>query len=84
MSYVKSSRRGFLKTTTGLLAAGAAAPYFFSSAQAKAESENDKLNVAAIGVGGRGSGIGHQAGARGNMVACCDVDRQHAANHSSA
>lgn len=77
MSFRKSNRRDFLATAAGI-AAGAATPYFWRSSYAKAESENDKLNVAAIGTGGRGSGIGHDAGKRGNMVACCDVDRQHA------
>ena len=38
-----------------------------------AESKNDRLNVAAIGVGGRGFDVGHQAAALGNMVAVADV-----------
>jgi myo-inositol 2-dehydrogenase/D-chiro-inositol 1-dehydrogenase len=80
MSRQKSTRRNFLKTTAGLAAAGATAPYFFSGAQAgEEESANDRLTVAAIGCGGRGSGIGHQAGGLGNMVACCDVDSDRAA-----
>ncbi len=66
----QSTRRSFLKTTAGL---AAAAPYFWTGRQAGAESANDKFNIAAIGVGGRGSGIGHQAGGLGNMVACADV-----------
>jgi predicted dehydrogenase len=74
----RSSRRRFLKTTAGAVAAGSAAPYFFSSRQAKAQSKNDRRVVAAIGVGGRGSGIGHQAGKLGDMVACADVDTKHA------
>ncbi len=77
MTRIRSSRRDFLKTTAGIAAAGVA-PYFWTSRYAKAESAGDKLGVAAIGTGGRGSGIGHQAGRQGNMVACCDVDRQHA------
>lgn len=79
MSQEKSNRRDFLKTAAPLAAAGAMAPYFFTSAQARAESANDRLTVAAIGCGGRGSAIGHQAGGRGNMVACCDVDADRAA-----
>ena len=66
---MQTTRRRFLKTTAAL----AAAPYFSSSRPSRAESANDKLNIAAIGVGGRGSGIGHQAGNLGNMVACADV-----------
>jgi predicted dehydrogenase len=78
MPQTKSSRRDFLRTTAGAAAATAAIPYFFSSAQAWQESSRDKLGVAAIGVGGRGSGIGHQAGQLGNMVACADVHRLNA------
>ena len=79
MSQPRSTRRDFLKTSAPLAAAGACAPYFFSSARAKAEAANDKLSVGSIGCGGRGSAVGHQAGARGNMVACCDVDTERAA-----
>ncbi|MHC4406039.1 MAG: Gfo/Idh/MocA family protein, partial [Planctomycetota bacterium] len=79
MSHERSTRRSFLKSAAGVAAAGAAAPYFCTASQAKAQAANDKLNVAAIGCGGRGSGVGHQAGDRGNMVACCDVDSDRAA-----
>lgn len=74
----RPSRRDFLKTTARIAAAGAAVPYFFSSAWAAEESANDRLSVAAIGVGGRGSGIGHQAAELGDLVACADVHRQNA------
>jgi myo-inositol 2-dehydrogenase / D-chiro-inositol 1-dehydrogenase len=73
MSSLKSTRRNFLKTTAGMAALSAGAPYFFNSVQAQTESKNDKLNVAAIGVGGRGSLIGQQAAELGHLVACCDV-----------
>ncbi len=78
MSQPRSTRRTFLKNTAGLATAGVAAPYFWTSAYARQESANDKLGVAAIGVGGRGSGIGKQAAQLGNMVACADVHRQNA------
>ncbi len=68
-----TTRRRFLKTSAAATAAGLAAPRVWTARHARAESPNEKLNVAAIGVGGRGSGIGHQAGGRGNMVACADV-----------
>jgi len=72
----QSNRREFLKKSAGLAAAGLAAPYFWTSAAAQStESKNDKFNVAAIGVGGRGSGISHDAARHGNMVACADVDK---------
>jgi myo-inositol 2-dehydrogenase / D-chiro-inositol 1-dehydrogenase len=75
MSMSKSTRREFLKTTAAV-AAGAAVPYWTTSAMAK-PSAVDKLRLAAIGVGGRGTAIGTQAASLGNMVACCDV---HAGN----
>lgn len=74
MNRSKRTRRDFLKTGVGMAAAGMAAPYIFTGAQAEAEeSKNDKFTVAAIGVGGRGSEIGRQAARLGNMVACADV-----------
>lgn len=73
MSQTKANRREFLRRSALAAAAGSAVPYFWTSACAKAASANDKLRVAAIGVGGRGTGIGHQAGGLGNMVACADV-----------
>lgn len=78
MSQARTHRREFLKTSASAAGALGAVPYFWSSAQAQKESKNDRLNVAAIGVGGRGTGVGHQAGARGNMVACADVLRTNA------
>jgi len=68
------SRREVLKAA----AAVAAAPYFWTSRSLAAESADDKLTVAAIGVGGRGTEIGRQAAELGHMVACADVDRRNA------
>ena len=78
MSEPKSTRRDFLKTSGGIVAAGAVVPYIFTAACSKAEDANSKLRVAAIGVGGRGSGIGQQAAELGQLVACCDVHRGNA------
>jgi hypothetical protein len=83
MSRRSFHRRDFLRTSAVAAAAGPVAPYFWTGRQARAESANDKLHVAAIGVGGRGSGIGHEAGGRANMIACCDVDRAHAEKFAS-
>jgi len=83
MSQDRSNRRDFLRQAAGTALAGATAPYVWTSSRARAESANDRLNVAAIGCGGRGSAVGHQAGARGNMVACCDVDSQRAAQFAN-
>lgn len=77
-----SNRREFLKTSAALSAA-ASVPYIFTSGHVRADAPNDRLTVASIGVGGRGSGIGHQAGSKGNMVACCDVDREHGERFAS-
>ena len=70
-------RRRFLKVSAGLAAAGVAAPWFLPHALA-ADAASDKLTVAAIGVGGRGSAIGQQAAQLGQLVACCDVHRGNA------
>jgi predicted dehydrogenase len=62
-----------------------AAPYFFSSTAAKgAEAKHDKLIVASIGVGGRGSEIGRQAADLGHLVACADVHLGNAHNFAKA
>ena len=74
MNRNQRSRRKFLQMTGGIAATGFAVPSVFNSTTARAqESKNYKLNVAAIGVGGQGSGIGRQAGSLGNMIACADV-----------
>ncbi|MBN1912001.1 MAG: Gfo/Idh/MocA family oxidoreductase [Pirellulales bacterium] len=69
------SRRNFLRGTAAL---ATAVPYFWTSAQAKAESANDRLGVGVIGVGGRGTVIGLQAAKLGHVVACADVERRNA------
>jgi myo-inositol 2-dehydrogenase / D-chiro-inositol 1-dehydrogenase len=70
-------RRRFLKVSAGLAATGVATPWFLPKALA-ADSANDELTVAAIGVGGRGAAIGQQAAKLGQLVACCDVHRANA------
>lgn len=47
------------------------------------DSANDRLGVACIGVGGRGSGIGGQAAGLGQLIACCDVSLKNATNFSN-
>jgi myo-inositol 2-dehydrogenase/D-chiro-inositol 1-dehydrogenase len=81
MSGPSSSRRQFLRSVSGLTAAGALAPYWFTGQAARAgefKSKNDRPHIGAIGVGGRGSGITKQASRFGEVVAVCDVDLQHA------
>jgi len=75
----QSSRRDFLKRSAGAVAAGPPVPYLFTSSYPRAEDKNDRLTTAAIGCGGRGSGIGRGLAGRTDMVACCDVDDGRAA-----
>ncbi len=79
MSQSNFSRRRFLGTTLSATTAAVAAPTFLSSLKAQ-DSANDRLTVAAIGVGGRGSDIASQAARLGQMVAICDVHRGNAEN----
>ena len=77
------SRRRFLKTTA-VVAAGSALPVWFleecrsHAGTTKPLSPNDKPNIALVGCGGRGRGIGKEASVFGNMVAICDLDSKHA------
>ncbi|MCA9189796.1 MAG: Gfo/Idh/MocA family oxidoreductase [Pirellulaceae bacterium] len=73
----KFGRRSFLGTTAGAALAGVATPSILTRLSAQ-ESANDRITLAAIGVGGRGSDIGGQAAQLGQMVACCDVHRGNA------
>ncbi|MBG88588.1 MAG: dehydrogenase [Verrucomicrobiales bacterium] len=70
-----STRRQFLQTTTAAAGAtwlaGCATP---PAARKGAASPNGKLNIAAIGVGGKGAGDIAQTSAGQNVVAICDVD----------
>ena len=66
------TRRHFLKRTT--LAAGAAAMYF--PYVGRVLGANDRINVACIGVAGKGdSDTVDAANCGGNIVALCDVDQ---------
>ncbi|HIF31754.1 MAG TPA: Gfo/Idh/MocA family oxidoreductase [Planctomycetaceae bacterium] len=69
----KKSRRRFLQTSA-VIGAG----YWFGTSNvARAAGPNEKLNVACIGVGGRGAAnVGGVS--RENIVAMCDVDEQKA------
>ncbi|MGO8688821.1 MAG: Gfo/Idh/MocA family protein [Thermoguttaceae bacterium] len=78
MNRRETSRRDFLKRSAGLAAVGAI-PYFWTSRCARADgSKAEKLTMAAIGVGGRGTEIGNQAASLANVVACVDVKRGNA------
>jgi len=70
------ARRTFVRTTSLTSAAGLAFPTLLKSQQKP--SANDKLNIAFVGVGGRGSTavLEHE---HENLVAFCDVDDARAA-----
>lgn len=75
------SRRSFLATSSAALAAGAAAPYFFSTPRTMADearSKNDRPLVGCIGLGGMGNGDARSIKRYGDIVAVCDVDEKHA------
>lgn len=67
----KSHRREFLQTASlagvGFWIAGRGEP-------ARAASPNEQINIACIGVGGKGSSDTDHAGNHGNIVALCDID----------
>ena len=70
----RTTRRNFIKTTTvaglGYCVAGGVT-------LARSRSANQKLNVACIGVGGRGHANLHGVNSE-NVVALCDVDSKMA------
>jgi predicted dehydrogenase len=65
-------RRTFLQTSVAA-ASGIATGYFSSASAAPSSSPNEKLNVACVGVNGRGAD--NVKGVQGeNIVALCDID----------
>jgi predicted dehydrogenase len=71
------SRREFLKSASVISAASLAFPYVMRAQLGR--SPNDKLNIACVGVGGRGANA--VSGLMGeNLVAFCDVDDAKAAD----
>src|SRR5262245_24723610 len=67
----RTSRRQFLQQTAlagvGFWAAG-------GLARAESKSPGEKLHIACVGVGGKGSSDTDQAGQVGTIVALCDID----------
>jgi predicted dehydrogenase len=67
----RTSRRQFIQQTglagLGFWVAGGLTPTF-------SRSPNEKVNVAGIGIGGKGDSDIRQAGQVGNVVALCDID----------
>ena len=70
MAQSRSSRRSFLKTTSGGLLLATFVPR-------TAWGANDQVNVGCIGIGGKGgSDVTGVAGAGGSILALCDVDEK--------
>jgi predicted dehydrogenase len=67
----QTTRRDFLKQSTlagfGFWVAG-------GMTLADSKSPNEKVNIACIGIGGKGDSDSSQAGNHGNIVAICDID----------
>ena len=72
----QNSRREFLRKSAA--AAGAIACFPWSRPALAFESRNDRLNIGAIGLGGRGSGDIASQRKFGDILAVCDVDLRHA------
>jgi len=70
----RTNRRTFLQETSlaglGFWVAG-------GISLADSKSANEKLNIACIGVGGKGSSDVDGAATQGNIVALCDIDDKH-------
>jgi predicted dehydrogenase len=76
-----STRRQFLQSTGALVATTAVTPYFYTAERTLAQeskSANDRPLIGQIGCGGQGNGITNAARGFGDVVAVCDVDREHA------
>ena len=72
------NRRDLLKTTA---AAGVGFWFSTQSSPAYSASANEKLNIALIGIGGRGAdNLNGIDGEKQNIIALCDVDDERAGN----
>jgi predicted dehydrogenase len=81
MSRSNYSRRQFLQTSAGTVAAGVAGASWLADLTYGARTSRAKNNrplIGSIGVGGQGTGIMNRAREFGDIVAVCDVQRQHA------
>jgi len=71
------NRRVFVQTSAAAVAL-AANPFFSSRPARASQDKNDRPIVGSIGLGGQGTGIARRASNYANIVAVCDVQRQHA------
>jgi predicted dehydrogenase len=78
MSSSNLNRRQFVRTSAAAAAVTAMTPYWHTALVRAQESKNDRPLVGSIGLGGQGTGIANRAKNYGDIVAVCDVQRQHA------
>jgi len=71
----KSTRRSFLKTAAIVGSALGSTGYFVAETNAQEAATTKRLNVACIGIGGKGGSDSNNAARFGKVVAICDVDR---------
>ncbi len=74
----KYNRRRFLRRATSLSLAATGVGYFSSRSVAESRSANEKLDIAIIGVGGRGAANTGSVSSE-NIVALCDIDERNLA-----
>lgn len=76
----KTSRRRFIKTS-----AGVGMGFWVAGGVQAQESNlpNEKVMMASVGIGGKGSSDSRDAGSLGQMVAICDVDKKRLEGASS-
>lgn len=75
----RSTRRNFLKKTSGTAVTAGVMPYFAWANPSFANDEkNDRPNVGCIGLGSMGTGDARNHKHFANIVALCDVDSRHA------
>lgn len=75
----KISRADFLKTSAAGLAALSIVPSRAMGGALGHTAPSDKLNIAGVGIGGRGAGVLNGLESQ-NIVALCDTDHKYAAN----
>lgn len=69
-----SSRREFLKQSAYVAGMGVWVAMERPLWALQEQSPNERINVASIGIGGKGDGDSSQAAKHGNLIAVCDVD----------
>jgi myo-inositol 2-dehydrogenase / D-chiro-inositol 1-dehydrogenase len=81
VSHPSVNRRSFLRSSAGILAAGATAHFWPGARAAAADpatSPNDRPRLALIGAGGQGTADAKSAARFGDFVAIADADLSHA------